>query len=62
MVNMVRHLGLDAETVLRQASAKFESRFMIVEQLALDMGRELSEMTSPEMEALWVKAKSNGYL
>jgi ATP diphosphatase len=62
MVNMVRHLGLDAETVLRQASAKFESRFMIVEQLALDMGRELSEMTSPEMEALWVKAKSYGYL
>jgi uncharacterized protein YabN with tetrapyrrole methylase and pyrophosphatase domain len=35
---------------------------MTVEQLALDMGRELSEMTSPEMEALWVKAKSYGYL
>lgn len=62
MVNMVRHLGLDAETVLRQASAKFELRFTIVEQLALDMGRELSDMTSLEMEALWVEAKLRGHL
>jgi ATP diphosphatase len=62
MVNMVRHLGLDAETVLRQASAKFELRFTIVEQLALDMGRELSSMTSIEMEALWVEAKLRGHL
>ncbi|MFQ3324150.1 MAG: ATP diphosphatase [Pseudomonadales bacterium] len=58
MVNMVRHLGLDAETVLRQASTKFESRFTIVEQLGLDSGKELSAMTSAEMEALWVEAKS----
>ena len=62
MVNMVRHLGLDAETVLRQASTKFESRFIIVEQLAIDKGRELSDMTSLEMEALWVEAKSRGHL
>jgi ATP diphosphatase len=62
MVNMIRHLGLDAETVLRQASTKFESRFIIVEQLAHDMGRELSDMTSPEMEVLWVEAKRRGHL
>ncbi|MFT6757983.1 MAG: ATP diphosphatase [Chitinophagales bacterium] len=62
MVNMVRHLGLDAETVLRQASAKFESRFIIVEQLASDAGRELSDMASAEMEALWVEAKLRGQL
>jgi ATP diphosphatase len=61
MVNMVRHLGLDAETVLRQASTKFESRFTIVEQLALDRGKELSDMTSAEMEVLWMEAKSSQF-
>ena len=58
LVNLVRHLKLDAETALRQSSAKFESRFNAMEQLALSSGNELEDLDQDQMEALWEQVKS----
>lgn len=55
-VNLTRRLGYDSETALRKASHKFEQRFRNMEQQA--SGKGLEEMTSSELEQLWVEAKS----
>ncbi|MDB5698202.1 MAG: nucleoside triphosphate pyrophosphohydrolase [Alphaproteobacteria bacterium] len=54
VVNHARHLGIDPEAALRDAVAKFETRFRAVEQMAQ---RPLSEMDLKELEALWQVAK-----
>jgi ATP diphosphatase len=55
--NLARHAGVDPETALRSANAKFERRFGAVEQALAAVGRRPAEATLDEMEALWVKAK-----
>jgi tetrapyrrole methylase family protein/MazG family protein len=55
IVNLGRKLGIDAETALRAASAKFAGRFARVERLAGD--RPLAEMTFEELDLLWQAAK-----
>lgn len=57
-VNLSRHLGLDAETVLRQASAKFEQRFRAMEKSAGAAGSaDLPGLTAAELDELWRAAK-----
>jgi ATP diphosphatase len=57
-VNLARHLGLDAEAVLRQASSRFESRFRDMEATAAAAGRpDLAELTAEELDQLWLEAK-----
>lgn len=58
MVNLSRHLNVDADTALRKASHKFASRFKGVEQLAHTKGNDLSSLTLDEMEALWQQVKA----
>jgi ATP diphosphatase len=53
-VNYARHLGVDPEAALREASARFESRFRKVEILS---ERPLKGMSLDELEALWQQAK-----
>jgi ATP diphosphatase len=53
-VNYARHLGVNPETALREATARFESRFRKVEKLA---EKPLKEMSLDELEALWQRAK-----
>jgi ATP diphosphatase len=54
VVNYARHLGVNPETALREAVARFERRFRKVEALA---EKSLKEMNIDELEALWQKAK-----
>lgn len=54
VVNYARHLGIDPEAALRQASSRFESRFRKVEEIA---ERPLQGMDIEELEALWLRAK-----
>ena len=54
VVNYARHLGIDPEAALREASARFESRFRKVETLS---ERPLKGMSLDELEALWQQAK-----
>ena len=58
MVNLSRHLNVDADTALRKASHKFASRFKGVEQLAHTKGNDLNSLTLDEMEALWQQVKA----
>lgn len=55
-VNLARHVGVDAETALRRANAKFRSRFEQMESVA--GGADALAAKSPEeLDALWRQAK-----
>lgn len=58
-VNVGRHLGLDSETALRQANAKFERRFAHMETSAREKGKSLSDLTNDQLEVLWRAAKQS---
>ncbi len=59
-VNLSRHLGLDAESSLRRASAKFELRFQRMEALAKARGFSLAGSSPQELDELWRAAKVGG--
>ena len=54
VVNYARHLGVNPETALREATARFETRFRKVEEIA---DKPLKDMNIDELEALWQRAK-----
>ena len=58
VVNLARHVNVDAEAALVRANAKFEKRFRQVEQLASAQQDVLSELSLAELDALWDKAKA----
>jgi len=57
MVNWGRHLGIDAEAALRAGNAKFERRFMAMEEMA---GDGFIALDLDGKEALWQAAKARG--
>ena len=52
MINLGRHLKLDAETALRRSNAKFRARFA-----AMERAGNLRCKSAEQMEELWVAAK-----
>jgi XTP/dITP diphosphohydrolase/ATP diphosphatase len=54
VVNLGRHLGVDAEMALRGCNKRFRDRFR---QMELDSQRPLEELPPDELEALWAAAK-----
>ena len=54
VVNLARHLGVDAETALRAANRKFETRFQQMEQSS---DKPLGELSPATLESLWEGAK-----
>jgi len=57
VINLSRHLGIDAERALRRTNRKFERRFRAMEEAAAQQGVELSAIVMDEKEALWSRAK-----
>lgn len=55
VANLARHLKVDPELALRDANAKFRSRFSAMEARA---EHPLEEMTADELERLWLQSKS----
>jgi tetrapyrrole methylase family protein/MazG family protein len=51
-------LGLDAETSLREANAKFRRRFAALETAATERGLTLQELPLDQLLALWNEAKT----
>lgn len=54
VVNLGRHLGVDAEMALRGCNLRFRQRFGKMEQIS---ERPLEELGPDELEALWASAK-----
>jgi MazG family protein len=54
VVNLARHLGVDAEMALRGCNLRFRNRFR---QMELTSGRPLEELSPAELEDLWDTAK-----
>lgn len=57
LVNLARWWQIDAESALRETNAKFRRRFAIIEQAAREQGRQLSDLSLEEMDAIWEKSK-----
>ncbi len=56
VVNYARHLGVDSETALRDANAKFARRFAAMEELA---GGSLAGLSLDEQESHWLAVKAS---
>jgi nucleoside triphosphate diphosphatase len=56
IANLARHLKIDPELALRDANAKFRSRFRKMEATT---DRSLEELSSEELEALWLRSKQH---
>ncbi len=54
VVNLGRHLGVDAEMALRGCNLRFRQRFREMELIS---ERQLEDLKPEELEALWTKAK-----
>jgi MazG family protein len=57
-VNLARKLGLDAESALRECTARFARRFASMEQAAGARGQALRELDLDEQNRLWDAAKA----
>ena len=59
VVNVARHLDVDAETALRAATTKFRARFQQVERLAAEDGVTIGPDTDLDvLDALWERVKA----
>jgi ATP diphosphatase len=58
VVNLARHLGVDAEQALRQGNNKFEQRFRGVEALAKNSGKTMEEHSLAELDGYWDQVKA----
>lgn len=58
-VNLGRHKGLDCETALGSATAKFIDRFSQMEKAVLADGKALDGLSLEEMDEYWGKIKQN---
>ncbi len=59
VVNLARHLKVDADQALRSANVKFQRRFAAIEEALAAEGRAPAEASLDEMEALWQRAKES---
>jgi MazG family protein len=57
IVNLARHLDIDAEGALRAANERFAERFRTMETLAASEREVLSEVTPESLEVYWQRAK-----
>lgn len=57
IVNLCRHLDVDAEGALRDANRKFRMRFEQVEAAIRRQGHHIHQVSLPEMERAWQETK-----
>jgi ATP diphosphatase len=57
LANLARHLGVDAESALQGANARFMRRFEHIERSVAAAGRTLEGTPLEEMDRLWDEAK-----
>jgi len=57
IANLARKLGVEPETALRKANAKFTTRFTAMERAIVSGGGSIREMTLEELESRWQQTK-----
>ena len=57
-VNVLRHLGVEPETALRRANAKYAERFHFIEERLRRMNKSWDTTTPEELNAYWNDAKA----
>ena len=57
VVNVCRHLGIDAEGALRQTTRRFEARFREMETGLVDEGKTVRDVPDEQLEQRWQAAK-----
>jgi len=57
VVNLTRHLKVDGEAALRQATAKFERRFRGIEQRLRERSVAIENCTLEQLDTLWAEVK-----
>ncbi len=60
VINAARLYGLNPDTALSRACAKFRRRFTYLEEHTLRQGKNLRDMTLAQMDELWDEAKAKG--
>ncbi len=60
IVNLTRHLKLDAEELLTGANDKFARRFRAVEERIKATGKAMTDCTLEELDAAWNAVKADG--
>lgn len=60
VVNLARHLQVDAEQALRGGNDKFERRLRFIEQSLSSAGESFAETDLQRLDQLWDEAKLNG--
>lgn len=58
VVNLARHLKVDAEAALRQSNRRFEQRVRRAESAAINEGSRLQDESPERLEKRWSKAKT----
>lgn len=57
LVNYARYIGVNPEDALERTNKKFIRRFQFIESESLKDGKSLVDMSLPEMDEYWIKAK-----
>ncbi len=60
LVNVARHLEMDAEEALGRANQRFRHRFAYIEKACRERGVAIDSLPLEEMERLWQEAKKEG--
>ncbi|MFY7965628.1 MAG: nucleoside triphosphate pyrophosphohydrolase [Chitinophagaceae bacterium] len=59
LLNYSRFLNVDADVALEKVNKKFIARFKKMEDIALEQGKHLSDMTLTEMDEIWNQVKKD---
>ena len=57
IINLSRHLRVDASEAINQANHKFVKRFSLMEEEICKNAKEMDNLTSEELEEFWIKIK-----
>ncbi len=58
VVNLSRHINVNAENALRKSNKKFINRFQYIEETLEKEGKNIDECSLDELEVYWEQAKS----
>ncbi len=59
LAQLSRHLEMDPESALRKTNRKFEKRFFKLKKMVDQLGKDMTKMSTADLEALWKKVKKS---